>query len=47
MVLDLDADLVPGVGAAGLTIGQPIKSLLEVAICIFGEGSNEDVADKT
>jgi hypothetical protein len=31
MEIDLDADLVPGVGAAGLAIGQPIKSLLEVA----------------
>jgi hypothetical protein len=31
MEIDLDADLVPGVGAAGLTIGQPIKSLLEIA----------------
>jgi hypothetical protein len=32
MEIDLDAALVPGVGAAGLTIGQPTKSLLEVAV---------------
>src|SRR5258708_413382 len=31
MTINLDADLVPGVGAAGLFLGQLILSLLEVA----------------
>jgi hypothetical protein len=31
MGIDLDADLVPGAGAAGYAVGQPIESVLEFA----------------
>jgi hypothetical protein len=32
MGIELDADLVPGVAAAGIAIGQPIEAVLKLAV---------------